>query len=179
MTWDFWTEKRERILREKFAEGLSYSQIAKVIGQGCTRNAALGRAKRLGLVRGSETARLNARSAHHRQPMRPKPARPAPKPKPQLIITGGHVAEKPPGHEPLVAIPQRAWEPLPGSNPKPWTERRFGECNWPIGEGLSCCEPVHKRGWCTAHFERGTQPMASSKPRSSNELMRSLRRYVA
>lgn len=58
---------------------------------------------------------------------------------------------------------------------RPWTERAFNECSWPIGgEGadtLSCCAPVKGRGWCAYHLEVGTKPAPPLK-----DLFRSVRR---
>ena len=40
-------------------------------------------------------------------------------------------------------------------NPRPWTTREPGECNFPVdGRGAdtwSCCNPVDRRGMCKAH----------------------------
>ena len=53
-----------------------------------------------------------------------------------------------------------AWrhQPLPGSTPRPWTERRFAQCAFPFdgpdGATLSCCEPViPDRPYCPSHFK--------------------------
>lgn len=48
-----------------------------------------------------------------------------------------------------------AFTPLFGSTPKPWTEREPGQCNWPVGESLSCCNQVLHHGWCEAHVRAG------------------------
>lgn len=45
-----WTDERVQTLRELHAEGLSYSVIAARLGGGISRNAAIGKATRLGLV---------------------------------------------------------------------------------------------------------------------------------
>lgn len=44
----FWTEERDAALRRLIAGGSSFSEAAQAIG-GCTRNAAIGRAKRIGI----------------------------------------------------------------------------------------------------------------------------------
>lgn len=54
-----------------------------------------------------------------------------------------------------------AFSPLAGSSPKPWLERAFGECAWPVGgEGadtISCCLPAMLgRPYCPAHWELRT-----------------------
>jgi GcrA cell cycle regulator len=57
-----WPPEHSEALREHHAKGLSYSRIAKAInarfGTCYTRNAALGRAKRMGLEDSSQSARL-------------------------------------------------------------------------------------------------------------------------
>lgn len=56
---DAWSDERSDKLRKLVAEGHSYGVIAKMIG-GVSRNAAIGRAKRLGLIR-DKTALLVGR----------------------------------------------------------------------------------------------------------------------
>jgi GcrA cell cycle regulator len=63
-----WTEERIEVLTKLWAEGLSASQIAAELGGGASRNAVLGKAHRLGLVR-HETKGLST-------PRSPKPPRP-------------------------------------------------------------------------------------------------------
>jgi len=46
-----WTEERIELLAKLWSEGLSASQIAAELGGGMSRNAVLGKAHRLGLVR--------------------------------------------------------------------------------------------------------------------------------
>ena len=48
---------------------------------------------------------------------------------------------------------------------KPWTERRWGECAWPVGDPprpelqRSCCAPVVMGGsYCVAHAKANWQP---------------------
>lgn len=45
----FWDQEREQQLRDLHNQGLSFSMIAARIGGGCTRNAAIGKATRMGL----------------------------------------------------------------------------------------------------------------------------------
>jgi len=44
-----WTDERVEILKALWGEGLSCSQVARVLG-GVTRNAVIGKVHRLGLV---------------------------------------------------------------------------------------------------------------------------------
>jgi GcrA cell cycle regulator len=43
-----WTDERTALLKQHLADGLSFSQIAARLG-GCSRNACIGKAARLGL----------------------------------------------------------------------------------------------------------------------------------
>lgn len=53
-----WTEDTEAVLRQGVEKGLSASEIAKVLGKGCTRNAVIGKVARLGLtLRGEQPPR--------------------------------------------------------------------------------------------------------------------------
>jgi GcrA cell cycle regulator len=65
-----WTEERIEVLTKLWAEGLSASQIAAELGGGASRNAVLGKAHRLGLVR-HETEGLGWNLDG---PLRPRPA---------------------------------------------------------------------------------------------------------
>lgn len=88
------------------------------------------------------------------------------------------------GPKPPLVMKARTFDPLPGSNPRPWTERRRFECSWPVGEGegpdlLHCCLPANGR-WCPTHEERGlTQRSPSERKKSLNDEMRALRRHIA
>ena len=46
-----WTEERTELLRKLHGEGLSFGQIAAQLMGGLTRNAAIGKAARIGLVK--------------------------------------------------------------------------------------------------------------------------------
>lgn len=188
----FWTEEREAALIRLWDDGACAREVARTLGA-ASRSAICGKVARLRqegrITRPMETART--RGASVRAGMRavgraravapPKPA------KPRLIVLGhGAVAVASEPAPPRVPFNQPAFEPLPGSTPKPWTERAFGECAWPVGgDGdamLSCCNPVAARGWCSQHdaAERDRARRQHKKPiQTPSELARSLRRYVA
>jgi len=182
-------EQRLEIIAPKWRDGLSASEIAKLF-VGCTRNAVIGYCHREGLTRSDAGAsaaasnRARARAAH--EATKPKVAKPKPVPrrarpnnlaavnaarraaKPQLIIVGsGAVMEKEQAPPPRVATKPDAFAPLPGSEPKLWLERAFGECAWPVGgegaDALSCCLPVSKGSWCIDHARLGFQKPADAK----------------
>src|SRR3569833_4713148 len=62
-----WTEERVSLLKKLWLEGLSASQIAKQLG-GVTRNAVIGKVRRLGLSGRASPSR----SERPRLPMAPK-----------------------------------------------------------------------------------------------------------
>lgn len=48
----------------------------------------------------------------------------------------------------------RAGAKVESPNARPWMERGFGECKFPLGERgeiLSCCNPVSRGGYCEGH----------------------------
>lgn len=173
-----WSEERDALLKELWPTGLSARKLAerlnKLPGRRLTVNAVIGRRDRMGLTpRSALVRRGNVMDSL-------KTAKPKRKP---LIVGSGVVmeqAEAPPS--PYVSR-ESAFEPLPSSAPKPWLQRRFGECAWIVGgegaEALSCCLPVAGKSWCAAHLALGTDSKSTLASRSANELMRSLRRYAA
>jgi len=49
------------------------------------------------------------------------------------------------------AVPLAAIE---SPNARPWMEREFGQCAWPLGEAgaiMSCCNPVSRGSYCEGH----------------------------
>lgn len=124
-----WTKAQARVLVDGWRAGLSSGEIARQIGGEATRNAVARKRVRLGLParRGalSDVAmRVNGRRSG----------------------TGLRALPSPNGGRPRgVALAVRLG-PLPGSTPRPWTLRLYGECCFPVaGSGadtLSCCEPV-------------------------------------
>ena len=162
-----WNDANIEILKAGVANGESYTQIAKRI-PGCTRNGAIGKAGRMGIA-GHKVA-----SKPGRVPRAPIVAR-APKqnahlslrPRPVIVAGNSSVFEAGEARPPRVDLSLEAFEPLPGSSPIPWLERRSGMCCWPVGgEGadmLVCGLEVHDRGWCWHHFKRGTQTAAVTR----------------
>lgn len=133
---DAWTEREIEILKARWSDGLSASEIALELRR-FTRNAVLGKVHRLGL-------------SNMERPEKPKPERrPRRGTRPRVNIAR------------IAAIVVRAapkiersavWNALPDSAPRPFWERGRDMCAWPIGDGsLSCCEPVVLRGYCGAH----------------------------
>lgn len=163
-----WSDERTERLTKLWDEGLSGSQIARDLG-GVSRNAVIGKVHRLNLAGRKEPSAPTAARVPRAPSVRITPQinsglgrRKAP----DLRLAGmGTVFAEPANPRPPRAnLSVSAFDPLPGSAPLPWGERRSGLCCWPVGgEGadmLACCEPVHARGWCGSHFARGTVPAA-------------------
>jgi hypothetical protein len=115
-----WNETNSAELQRMWdVEGLSSGDIAYVMGT--TRNAIIGRVRRMGLM-----LRDNVKTAPRIKPrQRHKPRRPT---RPALKL----LAVPLPGDtRPLLGS---AWEPLPGVAPVSLVELEAGMCRWPIGE---------------------------------------------
>lgn len=128
-----WTDEKVITLKAGWLSGLTAPEIAAMVG---TTPAAV-RAKRdhLGLPSrdGEVEYEASRQAVRCRRTLRP-------------VIP------------PKVAPPDPAlMAPLPGSWPRPWLSRAFGECAFPVGgegaETLSCCLPVKRSGrpYCKAH----------------------------
>lgn len=154
-----WTDERIDLLKALVAEGLSSSQIATKLK--ITRNAVIGKVSRMGLSRSPEAVKVAQRLGNVaiRAPA-PRPARAVSGPTPSVVRVSSDMRRlyQLPHSVPLE--PARQIET--GVEPKPWMERAFGECSWPVsGEGadtLSCCAPIAKGSWCKAHARIGYYP---------------------
>lgn len=151
-----WTEERDALLRKLVLDGQSYSQVARALGGGVTRNAAIGRANRMGLSRDP------ARQAIQRQAWAQADATRKRKAVEREAFRRAKAAAKP--SEPR---PPRAPSPKPAPvtvaspNARPWMQRRPGECKWPIGERgdiQSCCNPIAHGSFCEGHAVLGYDP---------------------
>jgi GcrA cell cycle regulator len=156
-----WPPEHCEALREHHAKGLSYSRIAKAInarfGTCYTRNAALGRAKRMGLADSSQSARLKRLLAQHVSRAKAAEARvsnvslPAFKPtKPACLkveSTELRCVDVDPRHLSLVEL-----------------ERN--DCRYPYGgeeegEAITFCGHPRRAGssYCTPHFHLTRDPV--------------------
>lgn len=127
-----WTPDTLRVARRLYLdEGLSASESAKRLGT--TRSALIAKAHRMGWAAERDPALATAN-----------------------MVRGGRVLSSAlrPG------LPPRAPPPRPGTlptacRPKPWLERRAGECAFPVaGDGeavISCCAPSEGSTYCPAH----------------------------
>ncbi|CAN7415023.1 hypothetical protein LJR225_002656 [Phenylobacterium sp. LjRoot225] len=149
-----WTDARVAQLASLWAEGVSAAGIAEALGD-ISRSAVLGKLYRLELLGSRKPAsaprRYDGPAASPRVGMgegvalrgapavRPEPAGPAA-----------------PSEPPRSPWREAAFAPLPGTTPRPWLSRDFGECAFPVGgDGdalVSCCAAARPRsGYCPAH----------------------------
>jgi GcrA cell cycle regulator len=186
-----WTDERVDKLKELWAEGMSASQIAKVMG-GVTRNAVIGKVHRLGLSNragpGGEEA---ARPAEPVVVAKPAPA-PAAEPVPEPALAPADEALPAPAARRTAPVIRDATQPRAPGAPTPEEEaaratlaeiekfaRRISllelterTCKWPIGDpteedfafcGLAC---VPGKPYCQYHVAVAFQPMSSRRDRA-------------
>lgn len=167
----FWTDDKITALRQCVADRLSVRQAGITLG--CTKNAAVGKAHRLGL-------RFDGGPGPHRGPANAKTpastrrAKPAPK-QPRPVQTGPRVYTPPTVH-PLAQYDQATVQTK---------DLEPHHCRWPVGEpgaeGFGHCgaQIVPDRPYCGPHCARAYAPLPARSPKNGNELARSLRRYAA
>jgi GcrA cell cycle regulator len=127
-------------------DGKSAAETARALGCGITRDAVLGKIQRLGW------RRLEPRAKGPAEIGRPAPA-------------GWRGGRGPPMGR-AIPLPPLRQEPLIAA-PRVWTERRAGECAYPVGEParpglqLSCCAPTAGGRYCPAHRALMVQPQTA------------------
>jgi len=114
----FWTEDRDALARAGWERGTSATKIAAQLGYGCSRNAVIGRAHRMGwrspntiIVDPAKTRRARARTATRFQQVKLRAAIPT-KPLPT-----------PPVEDEFDGLPRKALMALTST-----------DCRWPIGD---------------------------------------------
>lgn len=179
-TWgEGWTDERVAKLTKLWTvDGLSASQCARELG-GVTRMAVLGKVNRLGLHQGGGAVRqkpASPKTVHgdRRQFNRaPKPPQP-----PVLKIAGrGTVFEEAEVRPPRVVVP--ITDEAPGR--RSIMDIGFGQCRWvcaPVDGLPTFCGGAASGSWCSDHAARVFTPLPAGRPRTGNELARSLRRYA-
>jgi GcrA cell cycle regulator len=153
-----WTDERIERLTALWAEGKSASEIATAMG-GTSRAAVIGKARRIALpMRGKAVVtELMHRMRHPGRKLGAgalQKAREA-KPKPEKVRRVIHAPS---------VISKTRLKPMPPNKDgklidvtkaKVWTERKFGECAYPVsGEGaemLSCCMATEGATYCAGH----------------------------
>lgn len=139
-----WTDERVELLKKRWAEGLSASQIAAELG-GVTRNAVIGKVHRLGLsgrakAPASTVSRMRPKPspAVSQQPRRPQPMTPAAG-RPTYATQGGAAlamsAAPAPRPTPVARIvPIEVVETQFVCERVTIMELRENMCRWPLGD---------------------------------------------
>jgi hypothetical protein len=178
-----WNETNIERLRAGLAAGESYAQIAKHI-RNCTRNGAIGKAKRMGFEQPGSATTLRQtwpRSPAIRPQARAFGETRVPPAKPVLKLAGNtQVFEQSVAQEPHVVVGAKAWAPLPGLKPVPFEERRGLQCRWPVtgpDDGHHACGgPAPDGPYCSTHAERSRSK--DNRILKPSAYARSLRRYA-
>jgi GcrA cell cycle regulator len=171
-----WAPEHCDVLRECLAKGMSYSEAADAInasfGTAYTRNAAIGRGKRMGLAgrgkpkesnrlpRAAGTPRLkNVRRGPAAKTMKPKPVRPKPV------------------YEPAEPVKLRCV----GITPRllSLVDLETGDCRYPYGgdkdgEAITFCGHPRRAGssYCTPHFHLTRGPGTASERSAAPVVLR-------
>lgn len=164
-----WSASQDETLQAEWGI-LRCRQIANLIGK--SKNAVVGRARRLGLERLSTRPKevampktVRSRGAGNN----PYGNKGLPKPKPGLLSPAGRSAFRPPGQEqkeaagaplaPWQVADAKAWLPLKSSRPAPLLDLAPDGCRWPVfaedGPRLFCNAPAGGQTWCAHHERRG------------------------
>jgi GcrA cell cycle regulator len=166
-----WAEEHSRALREYLEKGLSFSRIANAINArfntAYSRNATIGRARRMGL------------SAPGRVPARRKP-QPKPRPARLLKMRARALAPsrpKPAARKRAAALKLRCVGIVPRHLSLLELER--GDCRYPYGgeaegEAITFCGHPRREGssYCVAHFHLTSCPDTASERIAGKVLLR-------
>lgn len=158
----FWTAQQDAQLRDGIAAGLTYQQVTDEMGNIYSRNAVIGRAKRLGLKSKSgskfgpgnrfltpEQLARKAERERQRYAEKVKPAREARVDKPKPVVRVVKPAPKIDAPEPrMVAL----------------VDLHARDCRWPIGDpkdsGFGFCGHQREQGepYCGFHVKLAYAP---------------------
>ena len=167
-----WAPEHSAALREFLAKGMSYAKAADAINAkfetAYTRNAAIGRGKRMGLA-GPEKPREPRRVPRRTSAPRPRKSR--------KRRAAGPVQPKPVQPEPALACTEPVKLRCVGIKPRLVTliDLERGDCRYPYGgdkdgEAITFCGHPRREGssYCTAHFHltlgEGTASERSAGP---------------
>lgn len=184
-----WTEAATDQAVAMWADGKSATEIARVLGDGLTRNGVLGKLHRLKAERGVATAskarlrrtpeeRAADRGQMSRQQARKASGGSVPRANGGLSPHAGGLAAmkfgdgfasepKPPQVE-LVTGP--AFAPLPGFAPVRLEDHQNHQCRWPIdveGEHAARCCGAPRDGdhvYCASHRQRAVSAVTPGRP---------------
>ncbi len=157
-----WTAKRVEVLTNLWADGFSASQIADRLG-GITRNAVIGKVRRLGLTGCATAPRSSHRDVGQTRARRSPPARQANRRAPlQLDVS---VLEWPAKHQMPVtpAVVEAVTAP---SRHIGLLDLKESMCRWPIGDPAShdfhfCgCQKQAGSSYCEHHARIAFKPLS-------------------
>jgi GcrA cell cycle regulator len=149
-----WDEHRVALLTKLWVNGKSAAEVAAALNAGMdhsrfvSRNAVIGKVHRLGLSRPERVRTSNEGKASVSRIAATNRAKAA-------IVSRMNAEPAKPRPPKVEAVPLAAIE---SPNARPWMEREFGQCAWPLGEAgaiMSCCNPVSRGSWCEGHAAVG------------------------
>lgn len=155
-----WSDEKDDIVRAAFAAGETFQAIAQMVGGGLSRSAVISRAGRLGLTRVKTTSlRAVVSPAVSDLALNVKRS--------STVLT----------FRPRTERADTLSPPLPGSRPRPWTERDTPRgpklCCWPVdvvGAEIqhSCCMPreLGHKSYCSEHADLALQPHLRKRQKS-------------
>jgi len=157
-----WPDEAIDLLRARHAAGDSATQTACAIkvqfGHDLSRNAVIGKLHRLGIVREAKALKDALRAGGNTNKGKGKVtpfATGFQRPKLKLVIAGKNAVLVVPAASAPKLPPPREIDVSVAAEPKPWLERKFGECAWPVdGAGAdtrSCCNPTARATYCRTH----------------------------
>jgi GcrA cell cycle regulator len=162
-----WAPEHSEALRDYLTQGMSFSEIAKAInarfGTNYTRNAALGRSRRLGLTAPTRREKAVNSAARTRSAGAREPGRPA-----QMPTSAPPAALAVPPPVPAEPVKLRCV----GISPRlvALVELNKGECRYPYGgdrdgEPITFCGHPQQEGssYCTPHFHLTRGPGTASE----------------
>lgn len=176
-----WTDGVVERFKALCADGLSFSQIADTISQEfrirVSRNACIGKARRLGIGKATDL-RVSRSRKHLERPRQPRPKaerRAAPKvakPPALKLVIGPTDAER-----------AHCFDPLPEGCGVGLLDIGFGQCRWPHGEGAGlrfCGEATVEAGcvYCERHA-RLSMPSAAFQKVSDRMLASAMKKAAA
>jgi GcrA cell cycle regulator len=156
----FWTARRDDILRVAWRDGVSLHLIARMIGDGCTRNAVVGRKNRLRLPE-RETKTYVHHTFSTKRTGYPTKRKHSAKTADELLVRVKKRKAAPASQPPVVAAP---------TPPCTLMELSYRRCRWPVGElycGMVDPEINSRRPYCCEHSKiaYGRQPKPPFKRR--------------
>jgi len=165
-----WMEQHSQALREYLAKGMTFSQIAKAINArfntAYSRNATIGRARRLGLSAPERPARLKPPPKPARVRIKKVGARVRAESRPKLDVS-----------ERAAALKLRCVGIVPRH--LSLADLEPGDCRYPYGgdkdgEAITFCGHPRREGssYCVAHFHLTSGPGTASERSAGQVLLR-------